>query len=90
MPHLACICLIWLVYTFFHVICGCRVSFKLINKYNWEVVRQVLTIALLQSQFKKHLVIMLSMAVCLVNLVGLFIVGIILNSNFKFTELWNF
>ena len=39
-----------------------------------------------------QLVIMLSMdvAVCLVTLVGLFIVGIILNSNIKFTKLWTF
>ena len=48
--------------------------------------------ALLKSLFMMQLVIMLSMAVavCLVTLVGLFIVGIILNSNIKFTKLWTF
>ena len=46
--------------------------------------------ALLKLLFKMQLVIMLSMAVaiCLVTLVGLFIVDVILNSNIKFTKLW--
>ena len=62
-----------------------RNSYKLINKYNWEVVRQVR----LKPLFMMKLVIMLSMAaaVCLVTLVGLLIVGIILNSNIKFIKL---
>ena len=81
------------VYTFFHIIRRIRVLFKLINKFNWEVVTQVrLTIALLKSLFKIQLV-MLSIAVVavsLVTLVGLFIVDIILNSNIKFTKLCTF
>ena len=54
--------------------------------------KSVLTMALLKSLFMMQLVIMLSMAVavCLVTLVGLFIVGIILNPNIKFTKLWTF
>ena len=48
--------------------------------------------ALLKSLFMMQLVIMLSMvvAVCLVTIVGLFIVGIILNSDIKFTKIWTF
>ena len=54
--------------------------------------KSVLTMVLLKLLFMMQLVIMLSMAVavCLVTLVGLFIVGIILNSNIKFTKLWTF
>ena len=48
--------------------------------------------ALLKSLFMMQLVIMLfiAVAVCLVTLVVLFIVGIILNSNIKFTKLSTF
>ena len=81
-----------LVNTFSHIIHRGRDSCKLINKYNWEEVRQVrLNYGLLKSLFMMQLVMLsIAVAVCLVTLVGLFIVGTIINSNIKFTKLWTF
>ena len=60
-------------------------------RFQWSD-KSFLTMTLLKSLFMMQLVIMLSMtvAVCLVTLVGLFIVGIILNSNIEFIKLWTF
>ena len=71
---------------------GIGTRIKLINIIGKWSDKSVLTMALLKSLFMMQLVIMLSMAVavCLVTLVGLFIVGIILNSNIKLTKLWTF